>query len=330
MLACTSANFRRPESLSLSLLLLLLSLLLLLLLSDSLGLLPRFFPLALLPRFFPPALLPRFFPPALLPRFFPSELLSSDSLELLSRLFFSEPAVPELLARLPRDTSLILVVEQLFTLLSRGTALGLAVEEQLSMLLSRALLAVLAARLLAAPLPRATSGGPISPALLFLAQISVCALETLFSFSLLFTAGMLFAVRSMEDIIESEAAKDMAGELSRRRRPPPPNGSAMARPSAASGSLPAAAGVRTCATFSFFFSAAGGPLGLGVEVVLGPLAAFFVSMMLSSVSPKTSSPKQKSDLIKYKSLPPFTLLITTSGMYSGLSRPTINCAGASG
>jgi hypothetical protein len=166
--ACTSANFRRPESLSLSLLLLLLSLLLLLL-SDSLELLPRFFPPALLPRFFPPALLPRFFPPALLPRFFPSELLSSDSLELLSRLFFSEPAVPELLARLPRDTSLVLVVEQLSTLLSRATALGLAVKEQLSMLLSRALLAVLAARLLAAPLPRATSGGPTSPALLFLA-----------------------------------------------------------------------------------------------------------------------------------------------------------------
>ncbi|MFN9959013.1 MAG: hypothetical protein ACK55I_38465, partial [bacterium] len=98
------------------------------------------------------------------------------------------------------------------------------------MLLSRALLAVLAARLLAAPLPRATSGGPTSPALLFLAQISVCALETLLSFSLLFTAGMLFAVRSRGDLMESEAAKDMAGELSRRRRPPPPDGSAMARP----------------------------------------------------------------------------------------------------
>jgi len=68
-------------------------------------------------------------PPELSPRFFFSELLSSDSLELLSRLFFPEPAVPEPLARLPRDTSLVFVGEQLSSLLSRGTALGLAVEE---------------------------------------------------------------------------------------------------------------------------------------------------------------------------------------------------------
>jgi hypothetical protein len=271
-LAFTFANFRRPESLSSSLLLLSL---LLLLLSD---------PSELLPRFFPSELLPRFFPSELLPRFFPSELLSSDSLELLSRSFFSELAAPELLARLPRDTSLGLVVAQLSTLLSRATALGLAVE-QLSTLLSRASLAALAARLLAAPLPCATSAGPTSSALLFLAQISVRALETLFFLSLPSLAGMLLAVRSREDIIESEAAKDMAGELSRRRRSPPPDGPAMARPSAAPGPLPAAAGVRTCATLSCFFSAAGGPLGLGVEVVFGPLAAFLVFIMLSSVSP---------------------------------------------
>jgi hypothetical protein len=254
-LAFTFANFRRPESLSSSLLLLSL---LVLLLSD---------PSELLPRFFPSELLPRFFPSELLPRFFPSEPLSSDSLELLSRSFFSELAAPELLARLPRDTSLGLVVEQLSTLLSRAS------------------LAALAARLLAAPLPCATSAGPTSSALLFLAQISVRALETLFFLSLPSLAGMLLAVRSREDIIESEAAKDMAGELSRRRRSPPPDGPAMARPSAAPGPLPAAAGVRTCATLSCFFSAAGGPLGLGVEVVFGPLAAFLVFIMLSSVSP---------------------------------------------
>jgi hypothetical protein len=262
-LAFTSANFRRPESLSPSLLLLSL---LLLLLSD------------------PSELLPRFFPSELLPRFFPSEPLSSDSLELLSRSFFPGLAAPELLARLPRDTSLGLVVAQLSILLSRATALGLAVE-QLSILLSLASLAALAARLLAAPLPCATSAGPTSPALLFLAQISVRALETLFFLSLASLAGMLLAVRSREDIIESEAAKDMAGELSRRRRSLPPDGPAMARPSAASGLLPAAAGVRTCATLSCLFSAAGGPLGLGVEVVFGPLAAFLVFVMLSSVSP---------------------------------------------
>jgi hypothetical protein len=262
----------------------------------------------------PLELSPRFFLSELLLRFFPSEPLSSDSLELLSRFFFSELAAPELLARLPRDTSLGLVVEQLSTLLSRATTFGLVVE-QLSTLLSRATLAALAARLLAAPLPCATSAGLTSSALLFLAQISVRALETLFFLSLPSLAGVLLAVRSREDIIESEAAKDIAGELSRRRRSPPPDGPAMARPSAAlSGLLPAAAGVRTCATFSCFFSAAGGPLGLGVEVVFGPLAAFFFFIPLSSVSTKSISPKQQSDRMKYKSFPPLTLRATTSSM----------------
>jgi hypothetical protein len=113
-LAFTFANFRRPESLSSSLLLLSL---LLLLLSN---------PLELSPRFFLSKLLPRFFFSELLPRFSPSEALSSDSLELLSRFFFSELAAPELLARLPRDTSLGLVEEQLSTLLSRATLAALA------------------------------------------------------------------------------------------------------------------------------------------------------------------------------------------------------------
>jgi hypothetical protein len=73
-----------------------------------------------------------------------------------------------------------------------------------------------------------------------------------------------------EDIIEPEAAKDMAGELSRRWRTPPPDGPAAARLSASrSGLLPAA----------------GEPFDFGVEVVFGPLVVFPFFIMLSSVSP---------------------------------------------
>ena len=95
---------------------------------------------------------------------------------------------------------------------------------------------------------------------------------------------MPLAALPKEDTREPEAAKDMAGELSRRRRSPLPDGPAVARLSA-SGLLPAA----------------GGPFGFGVEVVL----PFF--MMLSSVSPKINSPAKESDLMKYRSLPPLIL-----------------------
>jgi hypothetical protein len=71
-------GLRPSESL---LLLLLLSLLLLLLLSE---------------------LSSRFFFPASLPRFLCFEPLPSDSLELLLRVFFTEPAALRSLARLPR------------------------------------------------------------------------------------------------------------------------------------------------------------------------------------------------------------------------------------
>jgi hypothetical protein len=78
------------------------------------------------------------------------------------------------------------------------------------------------------------------------------------------------AVLPKEDIMEPEAAKDMAGELSRRRRSPPPDGPAAARLSASrSGLLPAA----------------GEPFDFGVEVVFGPLVVFPFFIMLSSVSP---------------------------------------------
>jgi hypothetical protein len=97
-----------------------------------------------------------------------------------------------------------------------------------------------------------------------------------------------------------------------------------------SGPLPAAAGVRTCATFSCFFSAAGELLGLGVEVVFGPLAAFFFFVPLLSVSPNSISPGKQGDLIKYKSVPPLMLCATTSGMWRGLSLPTTRWAGAAG
>ena len=91
--------------------------------------------------------------------------------------------------------------------------------------------------------------------------------------------------------MDPEAASDMAGELSRRRRSPLPDGPAVARLSA-----------------SGLLLAAGGPFRFGVEVIL----PFF--MMLSSVSPKMSSPKKESDLMKYRSLPPRMLRATTSGI----------------
>jgi len=93
--------------------------------------------------------------------------------------------------------------------------------------------------------------------------------------------------------MEPEAASDMAGELSRRRRSPLPDGPAVARLSASGSSL---------------LPAAGGPFDFGVEVVL----PFF--MMLSSVSPKISSPKKELDRMKYRSLPPRILRATTSGI----------------
>jgi hypothetical protein len=84
------------------------------------------------------------------------------------------------------------------------------------------------------------------------------------------------AVLPREDVMEPEAAKDMAGELSRRRRSPPPDGPVAARPSAARlGLLPAA----------------GEPFDLGVEVVFGPLVVFsFFCIPLLSVSPNNISP----------------------------------------
>jgi len=188
----------------------------------------------------------------------------------LPRLFPSELAAPESLARLPRDTPLGLAVAKLSSLLSRATTSRLTARLLLAPL-PRATPAGLAARLLAAPLPCATSARPTSSALLFLAQINICSPESLLFLSPPSLTGVSLAVLPREDIMESEAAKDMAGELSRRRRSPPPDGPVVARPSAAmSGLLPAAAGVRSCATFSCcFFSAAGELLGLGVEVVLG-------------------------------------------------------------
>jgi hypothetical protein len=97
-----------------------------------------------------------------------------------------------------------------------------------------------------------------------------------------------------------------------------------------SGLLPAAVGVRTCATFSCFFSAVGELLGLGVEVVFGPLAAFFFFVPLLSVSPNSISPGKQGERIKYKSVPPRILCATTSGMWRGLSLPITRWAGAVG
>jgi hypothetical protein len=258
-LAFTFANFRRPESLS-SLLLLSLSPLLLLspLLSSS------------------------------------SELLLSDPSELLPRSFPSELAVLEPLALLLRDTSLGLAVAKLPVLLSRATTFGLAAR-LLLVPLPRATPAGLTARLLLALLSCATSARLTSSALLFLAQISVCSPETLPFLSPPSLTGVSLAVLPREDTIESEAVKDIAGELSRRRRSLLPDGPAMGRSSAAvSGLFLAAGGVRTRAAFSCFFPAAGEVLGFGVEVVLGPLAAFFFFVPLFSVSPYNISPGKQS------------------------------------
>ena len=73
----------------------------------------------------------------------------------------------------------------------------------------------------------------------------------LFFLSLPSLTGVALVVLPREDTIESEAAKDMAGELSCRRRPLMPDGPAMDCSSAAvSGRLLATSGVRICAAFS--------------------------------------------------------------------------------
>jgi hypothetical protein len=99
---------------------------------------------------------------------------------------------------------------------------------------------------------------------------------------------------------------------------------------AVSGLFLAAGGVRTRPAFSFFFPAAGEVLGFGVEVVLGPLAAFFFFVPLFSVSPYKISPGKQSLRMKYKSDPPRILCATTSGMWRGLSLPITKWAGAAG
>ncbi len=135
--------------------------------------------------------------------------------------------------------------------------------------LPRATPAGLAALLLAAPPLCATPDGPASPGLLFFAKNNFCPPDPLPFSPPSSPTGVPLAALPKEDTREPEAAKDMAGELSRRRRSPLPDGPAVARLSA-SGLLPAA----------------GGPFGFGVEVVL----PFF--MMLSPVSPKISSPQR--------------------------------------
>jgi len=120
----------------------------------------------------------------------------------------------------------------------------------------------LAARLLAAPPLRATPDGPASPGLLFFAKYNFCPADPRPFSPPSSLTGVPLAALPKGDPREPEAAKDMAGELSRRRRSPLLDGPAVARLSA-SGLLPAA----------------GEPFGFGVEVVL----PFF--MMFSSVSP---------------------------------------------
>ena len=155
-----------------------------------------------------------------------------------------------------------LAVAKLPSLLSPDTSSSPAALLLLA-LLPRATPAGLAARLLAAPLLCATPDGPASSGLLFFAKTNICPPEPLLFLSPSLT-GVSLAVLPTEDTMEPEAAKDMAGELSRRRRSPLPDGPAVARLSASgSGLLPAA----------------GGPFDFGVEVVF----PFFI--MLSSVSP---------------------------------------------
>ena len=154
-----------------------------------------------------------------------------------------------------------LAVAKLQSLLSPDTSSSPAALLLLA-LLPRATPAGLAARLLAAPLLCTTPDGPASSGLLFFAKTNVCPPEPLLFPPPSSLTGMPLAVLPKEDTMEPEAAKDMAGELSRRRRSPLPDGPAVARLSA-SGLLPAA----------------GGPFDFGVEVVF----PFFI--MLSSVSP---------------------------------------------
>jgi hypothetical protein len=249
---------------------------------------------------------------------------------LLPRFFFSELTALDPLALLPRNTSLGLTVAKLSMLLSRATTFGLAAR-LLLVPLPRAIPSGLTVRLLLVPLSYAIFAGLISSALLFLAQISARSQETLLFLSPPSLTGVSLAVLPREDIIESEAVKDIAGELSRRRRSLLPDGPAMTHSTAAmSGLSPPAGGVRTRAAFSCFFPAAGEDLGFGVEVVLGPLAAFFFFVPFFSVSLYNILPGKQSFLIKYKSDPPRILCATTSGMWRGLSLPIIKWAGASG
>ena len=118
-----------------------------------------------------------------------------------------------------------------------------------------------------------------SLALLFLAKNRGGPRELLFFWPPSLT-GVLLAAPSTEDTMVSEAATDKGGELSCRRLLLTPDGPAVARSSAASGRLLAAAGVRTGAAFTgrllaVCWSLAFCCLGLGVEVVLAPPAAPF-------------------------------------------------------
>jgi hypothetical protein len=173
-------------------------------------------------------------------------------------------------------------VAKLPVLLLRATILGLTAR-LLLVPLPHAIPPGLAARLLLVPLSCATSTKLVSSTLLFLAQISARSLEMLLFLSLPSLTGVSLAVLPREDTMESEAAKDMAGELSCQRRSLMPDGPAMDCSSAA---------------VSGRFLAAGEVLGFGVEVVLGPLAAFFFLEPLFSVSPYNISPGKKSVRIK--------------------------------
>ena len=126
--------------------------------------------------------------------------------------------------------------------------------------LVRAPPAGLAARLLAAPPLRATDG-PASPGSLFFAKYNFCPADPRPFSPPSSLTGVPLAALPRGDPREPEAARDMAGELSRRRRSPLLDGPAATRLSA-----------------SDLLPAAGEPFGLGVEVVL-PF------MMFSLVSP---------------------------------------------
>ena len=128
--------------------------------------------------------------------------------------------------------------------------------------LVRAPPAGLAARLLAAPPLRATPDGPASLGSLFFAKYNFCPADPRPFSPPSSLTGVPLAALPRGDPREPEAARDMAGELSRRRRSLPLDRPAVTRLSA-----------------SDLFPAAGEPFGLGVEVVL----PFF--MMSSSVSP---------------------------------------------